>query len=53
VVVDIPLFHQEWKEWLESLGFTEQRPFIRMYHGLNRFPGLPGKQWAILGPEFG
>ncbi len=42
-----------WAQWLESIGFKEQRPFIRMYCGENRYPGLPEKQFAILGPEFG
>jgi len=42
-----------WRRWLESIGFKEQRPFIRMVRGENRYPGLPDKQFAILGPEFG
>jgi len=40
-------------DWLKSIGFEEQRKLIRMYRGTNDFPGLPGKQFAILGPEFG
>jgi len=43
----------EWARWLESIGFKEQRPFIRMFRGENRYPGSPEKQYAILGPEFG
>lgn len=43
----------EWQHWLETLGFTEQRPFIRMNRGENKHPGLPENQFAILGPEFG
>lgn len=39
--------------WLVSTGFTEQRKLIRMYRGANKYPGIPGKQFAILGPEFG
>jgi GNAT superfamily N-acetyltransferase len=53
VMLDIPLFDLNWKDWLISLGFEEQRPFYRMYRGLNRFPGIPEKQYAIAGPEFG
>lgn len=53
VMLDISLFDLKWKEWLISLGFEEQRPFYRMYRGLNRFPGIPEKQFAIAGPEFG
>ncbi len=41
------------KQWLQSIGFTEQRKLIRMYRGKNGYPGVPEKQFAILGPEFG
>lgn len=41
------------KQWLESIGFSEQRKLIRMYRGKNAYPGMPEKQFAILGPEFG
>ncbi len=53
LILDAMHFNREWMEWLRSIGFTEQRPFIRMYRGSNSFPGLPEKQFAILGPEFG
>ena len=53
VILDALHFDQEWIEWLTSAGFTEQRPLIRMYRGSNRFQGVPEKQFAILGPEFG
>ena len=53
VVIDALLHTPKWIEWLSSLGFTEQRPLIRMYRGSNASPGVPGKQFAILGPEFG
>ncbi|MGH2649218.1 MAG: GNAT family N-acetyltransferase [Ginsengibacter sp.] len=53
VILDAMHFNPEWMEWLRSISFTEQRPFIRMYRGRNKFPGLPEKQFAILGPEFG
>ena len=53
VVIDALHHTPEWREWLASLGFREQRPLIRMYRGTNAFPGIPGKQFAILGPEFG
>jgi hypothetical protein len=52
-ILDASRHHTEWKPMLESIGFKEQRPFIRMFHGVNPFPGLPEKQFAILGPEFG
>ncbi|MEO6289062.1 MAG: GNAT family N-acetyltransferase [Ginsengibacter sp.] len=53
VIIDAMHFTKEWVNWLENIGFSEQRPFIRMYRGANRFPGMPEKQFAILGPEFG
>lgn len=53
VILDIPHHTPEWNNWISSIGFTEQRPFIRMYKGTNSYPGIPKKQFAILGPEFG
>ncbi|HEV8082180.1 MAG TPA: GNAT family N-acetyltransferase [Chitinophagaceae bacterium] len=53
LIVDAMHFNKEWLEWLSSIGFIEQRSFIRMYRGKNKFPGVPEKQFAILGPEFG
>ena len=51
--LDAPHHEGNWRAWLESIGFCEQRPFIRMYRGENNYPGLPEKQFGILGPEFG
>ena len=53
IILDVLRFDQEWIKWLISLGFTEQRSLIRMYRGSNLFSGIPEKQFAILGPEFG
>jgi ribosomal protein S18 acetylase RimI-like enzyme len=53
IVLDVPSFHPKWKTWLIGMGFTEQRPFLRMYKGHPPITGSPGKQFAILGPEFG
>jgi ribosomal protein S18 acetylase RimI-like enzyme len=52
VIVDIP-HYPDWLAWLFSIGFTEQRAFTRMYLGANDAPGIPQRQFAILGPEFG
>jgi GNAT superfamily N-acetyltransferase len=41
------------QQWLTSIGFKEQRKLIRMFKGTNSHPGIPEKQFAILGPEFG
>ena len=53
VILDILHFDQDWLNWIEELGFSEQRRFTRMYRGLNTFQNIPQKQWAIMGPEFG
>jgi predicted N-acetyltransferase YhbS len=52
-ILDAPHHSRPWLEWLAASGFKEQRPFTRMYLGENPYPGLPEKQFAILGPEFG
>jgi GNAT superfamily N-acetyltransferase len=53
VIVDALHFDADWLSWLSSIGFKEQRSFIRMYRGANAFHALPAKQFAIAGPEFG
>jgi ribosomal protein S18 acetylase RimI-like enzyme len=53
VILDVLHFESECIVWLEEIGFTEQRNFIRMFRGTNRFPGLLENQFAIIGPEFG
>jgi len=53
VILDILHFEPEWIAWLKEIGFTEQRNFIRMFRGTNRFRGAPENQFAIIGPEFG
>ena len=52
-LLDAPQHSEAWTGWLKSLGFVEERPFIRMFRGPNSYPGLPGHQFAITGPEFG
>lgn len=52
-VIDVLDHTPEWSRFLSSIGFAPLRPLIRMYRGTNAYPGLPGKQFAILGPEFG
>ncbi len=53
IVMDVLHNNAKWLTWLASLGFTEQRPFVRMYRGSNRFPGITEKQFAGGGPEYG
>jgi GNAT superfamily N-acetyltransferase len=52
-IIDASHCETGWRSWLESIGFHEQRPFIRMFYRDNPYPGLPPKQFGILGPEFG
>jgi GNAT superfamily N-acetyltransferase len=40
-------------EWLESVGFSIERPFLRMCRGEAPRPELAAQQFAIAGPEFG
>lgn len=42
----------EWIAGLQAMGFVEQRPFMRMALGLDRF-GAPQHQFASAGPELG
>lgn len=53
VILDVSHHNDSWRGWLESVGFSALRPFIRMYRGDNLCPGIPENQYAILGPEFG
>lgn len=38
---------------VRELGFTQQRPFIRMYRGKNSTPGKPQYIYGMSGPELG
>lgn len=53
VAIDVPRSAPGWIAWLEAAGFTIERPFLRMCRGENRSPGIPARQFAIAGPEFG
>jgi len=53
LLVDVPRLDHEWLALLDQLGFAVERGFVRMVRGSNRSPGVPGKQWAIAGPEVG
>jgi GNAT superfamily N-acetyltransferase len=43
----------DWRSELQQLGFTEQRPFTRMYLPRAQPPGRMEHLFAIAGPEFG
>lgn len=51
-ILDVPQ-HGSWTAWLESLSFTVQRPFTRMYRGERRYRERRDQMFAIMGPEFG
>jgi GNAT superfamily N-acetyltransferase len=53
LAVDVPRFPPDWIVWLESMGFTVERLFLRMGRGPTKCPGIAGRQFAIAGPEFG
>lgn len=53
VIVDIPEHQSELIDWLNNLGFTKQRQFVRMSKNENDFAGLIENQFLICGPEFG
>jgi hypothetical protein len=53
VALDVPEEKREFIKWLESIGFSKQRYFIRMYLNRNPYPGIPESQYLISGPEYG
>jgi ribosomal protein S18 acetylase RimI-like enzyme len=53
VVVDVLADKRELINWLNGIGFTRQRDFVRMYLHTNPCPGITENQFLICGPEFG
>ncbi len=53
VVVDVLNDKEDIIAWLNSIGFTMQRHFVRMYKKENPFAGIINKQYLVCGPEFG
>jgi predicted N-acetyltransferase YhbS len=51
--IDAPRLDGEWLAWLGSIGFVEERPFVRMFRHSHAHPGRIARQYAIAGPEFG
>ena len=50
--IDVPLLDPHWLAFLKSAGFTEERPFARMFLRDRVHAGIPARQYAICGPEF-
>jgi ribosomal protein S18 acetylase RimI-like enzyme len=53
VLVDAPAWQPDFQAWLKGRGFAEQRPFIRMRKGPDRYVGQGDLVYGIAGPEFG
>ncbi len=53
VVMDIIEDKKNLSDWLNSIGFINKRPFVRMYYKDNPYPGILNIQYLICGPEFG
>lgn len=53
IVIDVPLIQSTLLGWLTAIGFTRQRPFLRMVYGPNQHPGTPEQIFASSGPELG
>jgi GNAT superfamily N-acetyltransferase len=51
--IDAPRHSASWLDFLKSIGFTEERSFVRMHRGENRYPGHPEYVFGVVGPEFG
>jgi ribosomal protein S18 acetylase RimI-like enzyme len=51
--LDVCELTPEWIAGIEAAGFQQERTFLRMRHGESEHQGLPEKQFAIAGPEFG
>lgn len=51
--IDAPRHCASWLNWLKSIGFAEERSFVRMHRGENRYPGQPECVFGVVGPEFG
>ncbi len=51
--IDVPQHSASWLDWLKAQGFSEERSFVRMYKGQHRYPGVPGRVYTTVGPEFG
>lgn len=53
VILDILDDQKDFRSLAEKIGFSIQRPFIRMYLGEHPYRGLPEYQYTIAGPEIG
>ena len=52
VAIDATRLDADWLAWLTSVGFLEERTFVRMFRQGDAPPGIPARQYAVTGPEF-
>ena len=52
-VIDAPVRHTAWLEFLESAGFAGERRLARMFLRGHKHPGNPAMQFGITAPAFG
>ena len=59
-IVDLPVQHAAWQDWLQQLGFVGQRNFLRMLRNSpgptanwRHAPGDPRQIYLVGGPELG
>lgn len=53
VILDVPKDNLAWLRVLRSLGFVEQREFLRMTRGAHALRTDWSRCYAISGPDFG
>jgi hypothetical protein len=53
LTVDVPDRHSALGSWLITLGFTAERPYIRMIYGTSLAFDDNARLFAIAGPELG
>jgi GNAT superfamily N-acetyltransferase len=53
IILDVPVDKPDLTEWLYSIGFVEQRRFMRMYKNENSLNTNKEHLFAICGPEYG
>ncbi len=53
LTIDVPDRHSALGSWLTTLGFTAERPLIRMIYGTSLAFDDNARNFAIAGPELG
>lgn len=53
LVIDLPDRHASLRAWLAGMGFSAERPLMRMVHGGDATSGDTSRLFAIAGPELG